>query len=121
MICLGVFFFFAQVGTAFCLPGIATWKAVWDPNSEPDVAGYYLYWRNPGGEFTDAQRHQIVGRENTEVELDFIPEGTWELAVTAYDQAANESDFSNVVSFVKDNSQPGGVVNLQIQLDVTFN
>jgi len=116
---LGFFLlFFVQVSTALCLPGVASWKAVWDANPEPDVAGYYLYWRAPGGEFSEGQRHQVEGRENVEVVLDFIPEGSWEIAVTAYDQTFNESDFSNVVSFTKDNSQPGAVINLKIQLEV---
>jgi len=96
---------------AFALPGTKSWKAVWDANTEDDLAGYYLYWRADGQEFTDSRR----------LDCGIIPEhslgdslnGNY-IAVTAYDDSGNESGWSNELFFDKDSSAPAAVSGFQI-------
>jgi len=67
----------------------------WNPNSEPDLAGYRIYYGTSPGHYTDlvdvgdATFAQITGlSEETE----------YFLSLTAYDIYGNESDFSVEVS-----------------------
>ena len=68
----------------------------WDPNPEPDVAGYRLYYGFASGVYTanvdagNAATHTIDGLDDGR---------THYFAVTAYDRAGNESGYSNEVSF----------------------
>ncbi len=67
----------------------------WDPNSEPDLAGYIVYYGTSPGDYTD----WIDVGNVTSVRIKGL-RGNMEyfVAVTAYDRAANESDFSAEVS-----------------------
>ncbi|MGA1870091.1 MAG: hypothetical protein ACMUJM_16265 [bacterium] len=83
----------------------------WDRNSEPDLAGYKVYYKTdasgepydggdaaqgtsgievPVGDLDDPYNptYQLTGLSNEEI---------YYFAVTAYDQEANESDYSNEV------------------------
>jgi len=88
-------------------PKVDKHRAVWDANSESDLAGYYLYWRTPSGAFSDTNRVQIPGTP-TSPEFDLstlnLSVGTYFIAVTAYDMADNESGPSNEAPF--DNTVP---------------
>jgi hypothetical protein len=97
--------------SVFALPGTQSWKAVWDANPELDVAGYYLYWRTPGGAFSDTDRID-VGNLQEQVLTGIVPNKT-EIAVTCYDTSGNEGGLSTVVPFDTDDQAPasvGGVV-----------
>lgn len=109
---------FWLVASSYGMPGVKSWKAVWDANQEEDLAGYYLYWRAPGEAFTDANKVEIRAPEH-EKDLGFLPAGTWELAVTAFDTSGNESGFSNIVTFRKDTSEPSVPVNVEIRLIIS--
>jgi hypothetical protein len=67
----------------------------WDPNSEPDMAGYKIYYR------TDTDDNVIttdVGNI-TEYQInELATEQRYYFSVTAYDTVPNESPFSNEVS-----------------------
>jgi len=67
----------------------------WDPNPEPDLAGYKVYY-GTSSRIYDA----VVDVGNwTHCTLDGLEEGkTYYLAATAYDTHGNESDFSEEVS-----------------------
>ncbi len=95
----------------FGLPGVKQWKAVWDANTEADLAGYYFYWRIPFGEFNDANRVD-VGLA-TEWALGDVPFSSI-LAITAYDTSGNEGDYSDEYPFDKDGIAPGAVGGLRI-------
>ena len=100
----------------FGLPHTNTYKAVWDANTEADLAGYYLYWRTNSGEFNDADR--VDCQLNTEYNLSGISNDTLVvLAVTAYDTSGNEGGFSSEVPFNKDGIAPAAVGGLQIVED----
>ncbi|MCI0494766.1 Ig-like domain-containing protein [candidate division KSB1 bacterium] len=96
----------------------------WSPNSEPDLAGYKVYWGTASRNYTD-----VVDTKNiTNYTVAGLSEGIeYFFAVTAYDTASNESDFSEEVSFtiaVEDILPPEiQLVTLKnaTELDLTFN
>jgi hypothetical protein len=67
----------------------------WDPNTEPDLAGYRVYYGTTSGEYVDS----IDVGNITTYRLDDLLDGvTYFIALTAYDTSGNESDFSHEVS-----------------------
>lgn len=56
-----------------------------------DLAGYKVYWGSASKQYDN---NADAGNVTTYTVKD-IPEGTWYFAVTAYDLAGNESDYSN--------------------------
>jgi hypothetical protein len=68
----------------------------WDPNTEPELAGYKIYWGPSGGNYTSSKD---VGN-NSSATITGLDEGkTYYFAATAYDGDGNESDFSNQINF----------------------
>jgi len=76
----------------FAMPGIVPKDAVWQANTEADLAGYFLYW-GAEGTFNDTDRVDVGNV--TQYELDGIPGP--KVVLTAYDTSGNESEFSNSV------------------------
>jgi hypothetical protein len=72
----------------------------WNRNIEPDLAGYRVYCGTSPGTYT----HVLTVGNKTRVFLNGIQEGTYYIAVTAYDSSGNESEFS---SEVKADVSPG--------------
>jgi hypothetical protein len=73
----------------------------WDPNKEPDLAGYRVYYG------TESRRydHAVDVKKVTTYRLEGLLDGvTYYIAVTAYDKADNESDYSDEVSGIPKNS-----------------
>jgi len=70
-------------------------KLQWDPNTEPDLAGYKLYY----GTASQNYSHTIdLGQVNS-YQVGNLQDGLkYYFAVTAYDIDGNESGFSNEVS-----------------------
>ncbi len=79
---------------------------VWDANTEPDLAGYYVYvwnWNRKLESKTD------VRNVTTYTVSKLKPGKAYFFAVTAYDISENESSFSNEVSANPDESnKPSG-------------
>ena len=76
-----------------------TGKAIlrWDPNSEPDLKGYKIYYGYQTGHYSYIQSVlKAVHYKVTGLKF-FVP---WYFAVTAYDTAGNESEFSQEVSII---------------------
>ena len=68
----------------------------WDPNTEPDLAGYKLYY----GTASHAYEFSIdVGNQTTYTISGFLEGVDYKFAVTAYNLYGLESDFSNKVSY----------------------
>jgi len=66
----------------------------WDPNAEPDLDGYRVYY----GTGSRAYTQSIDVGDTTAYRLDGLLDGvTYYIAVTAYDTSDNESDYSNEV------------------------
>jgi fibronectin type 3 domain-containing protein len=67
----------------------------WDPNTEPDIAGYKIYF----GRVSRAQTESVDVGNATSYTVMGLPEGTtYYFAATAYDGYGRESVFSNEVS-----------------------
>lgn len=68
----------------------------WDPNSEPDISHYIVYWGTESGNYTSNSGNTGLG---TRYERDIPDDGqTYYFAVTAVNEAGLESDFSNEVN-----------------------
>jgi hypothetical protein len=68
----------------------------WDPNTEPELAGYKIYWGTTNGNFTSSKD----AGKNTTSTITGLNEGTtYYFAATAYDGDGNESDYSNQISY----------------------
>ena len=98
----------------------------WDANTEPDLAGYKVYYGRISGGPYDGQGALLgsqmfnspvdVGNVTT-VDLD-MPLGTWYFVVTAYDSEVPvlESDYSNEVSDIVSNGPPDPPQNLAVRV-----
>ncbi len=68
----------------------------WDANTEPELAGYKIYYGTSSGSYTASKD---VGKTTT-CTINGIDEGkTYYFVATAYDGQNNESGYSNQVSF----------------------
>jgi len=68
----------------------------WDANTEPDLAGYRVYYGTASREY--GIDNSIDVGNTTTYRVDSLLEGvTYYIAVTAYDMYGNESDFSDEV------------------------
>jgi len=68
----------------------------WDPNTEPELAGYKIYWGTSNGNYTSSKD----AGQNTTCTITGLDEGTtYYFAATAYDGDGNESDYSNQISY----------------------
>ncbi|MCH7754163.1 fibronectin type III domain-containing protein [candidate division KSB1 bacterium] len=65
----------------------------WDANSESDLAGYRIYYGSASSSYSDS----ITVGLTTSYVLNLSPNKTYFLAVKAYDQSDNLSEFSNEV------------------------
>lgn len=77
----------------------------WDRNNERDLAGYRVYC----GVSPENYSHVIDVGKRTQCDLSRLTmtEGvTYYISITAYDVAANESDFSDYVPFLADDEIP---------------
>lgn len=86
-----------------------TLKVAWQPNTEADLAGYYVYY---GTKDRPLGTRINVGRQ-TQYTIQNLPAGeTYYIAVTAFDQTGNESTFSQQAAVrvaggsPKDNGSP---------------
>lgn len=83
----------------FSLNGLAHSAQVtlaWDPNTEPDLNGYKIYYGLISAQYTDSMD---VGNQTTYTVSHLGDGTTYYFAATAYDTEGDESDFSNEVVF----------------------
>jgi hypothetical protein len=97
----------------FALPGSKQYEAAWEANTEADLAGYYLYWRDTSGAFNDTDRVDC-GLNTTQLLTGVVPNKTV-LALTAYDTSDNESEFSEELPFDQDSQAPNGPSGFQLR------
>lgn len=74
-------------------------QAQWDPNSEPDLAGYRIYWSQEQGSYGQAFDIPLVNYKPTpewnNILTGWLQPGRWYFVATAYDTSGNESEFSD--------------------------
>ena len=84
----------------------------WDPNTEPDLAGYRLYIGTDSGQYGEPiDLGNVTGHV-----MEITPQhgATYYFALTAYDTSGNESGFSDEATcFVPDGSAPERPTGLQ--------
>lgn len=68
----------------------------WDPNEEPDLAGYRVHYGTASRDYGQWQDVGLVTEHTVTLPSDV---GTYFFAVTAYDTAGNESGYSAEVAF----------------------
>jgi hypothetical protein len=90
------------------LPAIAfaaTVQVTWNPNTEPDLAGYRLYVGEASGQYGEpVDVGNVTGHA-----MQITPEygATYYFALTAYDTSGNESGYSDEAScFIPDGVKP---------------
>jgi hypothetical protein len=69
----------------------------WDPNPEPEVAGYKIYFGTTPGSYTVSMD---AGNITSKVISGLEAGLTYYFAAVAYDSSGNESGFSNEISYV---------------------
>ena len=85
--------------------GASALTLAWDPNAEPDLAGYKIYY---GTESADYDFVIDVWNATYYTVRYLAPETRYYFALTAYDIWGNESDFSDEVSAITgDDPDPG--------------
>lgn len=70
----------------------------WDANTEPDLAGYKVYWGKSSGHYDNTPVPTVAPSANPTFTTPALSNGTWYFAVTAYNTAGLESGYSNEVS-----------------------
>ena len=102
-----MFLILTFVTQVFSLPGAKSWIAVWDANTDKDLAGYYFYYRSTTQEFSNDRRIDC-GLNTTQPLTGIIPNGSF-ITVVAYDTSAGESEFCDELFFDKDSNPPVNV------------
>jgi hypothetical protein len=78
-----------------CLAAEAT--VVWDPNVEPQLAGYRLYYGTVSGNYS----YTVDVGNITQFTLTMLAEDVlYYITATAYDELGNESGFSNEITWI---------------------
>jgi Fibronectin type III domain len=83
-------------------------QIAWDPNPEPDIAGYYVYL---GDKATDLTIHKIIRGSTTGTLTGLLPSTTYYVAVQAFNSAGLESGFSTVIPFTT--RSPGAIIAVE--------
>jgi hypothetical protein len=77
----------------------------WDPNTEPELAGYKVYWGTSSGNYASSKD---VGKTTACIVTGLDEGKTYYFAATAYDGDNNESDYSNQISYAVPHSDTDG-------------
>ena len=85
----------------------------WDANTEPDIAGYKVYWGTSSGVY---DQFSVVSKTTTSVS-DLTVGGRYYFAVTAYNEAGLESGYSEEISAIV--GSPGSTQAPQYLLNIS--
>ncbi len=75
-------------------------RLAWDPNSEPDLAGYRLYQSERSGQYEESAPVLEIPAGTETCTVGPLPPGTYFWVLTAFDDSLRESGHSNEVSAV---------------------
>ena len=87
----------------FSLAFSAEIRLAWDPSPDTEIAGYKIYYGRASGRYGAA-----IDVGNITGHTLVVPKGKYYIALTGYDNAGNESDFSNEVSWPIQMLEPNG-------------
>lgn len=73
-------------------------RFAWDPNSEPDLAGYRLYQSGRSGDYAKSAPVLEVPAGTETCRVGPLPPGTYFWVLTAFNESLRESGYSNEVS-----------------------
>jgi len=82
-------------------------KLAWDSNTEPDLAGYKLYWGTMSGNYSNIldvgnpELRNGNGNGNEWIVTGLVEEVEYFFVATAYDFSDNESDYSEEITHKK--------------------
>ena len=86
------------VASAISAPAASVILA-WDPNPEPDLAGYKIYQAQESGAYDSLNPVAVLGTQTTVTFFEGLEHGqTYYWVATAYNTGGMESAFSNEVS-----------------------
>ncbi len=102
------------LGSAFSATAASVTLA-WDPNSEPDVAGYRLYYGTPAGNFGTVVN---TGNVTNYTVSDLQQTATYGFYVTCYNTSGLESEPSNVVEYTVPTGANTAPVALSLSVQV---
>ena len=99
----------AQAQTVFCKKG-DTCGIEWDANTEPDMHSYRVYYKPVTDvEYSKVTHYEVVHPTTNVTEITValnIPDGEFNLVVTAVDTSGNESGYSNELTMRIDRTPP---------------
>ena len=73
-------------------------RFAWDPNSEVDLAGYWLYQSERSGRYDKSGRVLEIPAGTETCQVGPLPPGTYSWVLTAFNESLRESGYSNEVS-----------------------
>lgn len=82
-------------------------RLAWDPNPEPDIAGYVVHYGTESGNLTETED---VGKVTTAVLESLQPSTLYYFSVRAYNTAGQYSEFSDQISYITHDPPPNGLV-----------
>lgn len=92
--CIFVLLILIQCSAHAVVPQAAT--LTWLPSSDPNTVGYHVYYGTASHSYSTV----VAAGNSTVVTIPGLSSGTtYYFAVTAYDDAGNESDFSNEATY----------------------
>jgi hypothetical protein len=90
----------------------ATLEVSWHASTEPDIAGYRVYQTQTVGVWGDPAATVLAPA--TSVDLPNMLDGTYWIALTAYDTAGNESGKCEAVRVVVNQTPPAPPAGLKV-------
>ncbi len=84
-------------------------KLAWLASSDPEVAGYNIYYGTASQQYTNSV---TVGAVTNAVIGNLRDDVTYFFAATAYDSLGNQSEFSNEAAFAHFSTTPGSALSL---------
>jgi hypothetical protein len=90
-----------------CLTAVADPKITWDPNTEPDLGGYRIYYGPTSRGYTNFI--EVAALPGVQITNTVPIQGIKFVAVNAFNTNGLESDFSNEITLTNRPAAPGNV------------
>lgn len=93
-------------------------ELLWDANVEADLAGYKIFQGTPPNSWTLIATIACGPEDITccEYTVENLTDGTYNWVATAFDDAGNESEYSDIATWTLDKTPPGKPINFRAQV-----